>query len=494
MYRIVFVLLMLCPCIVQAADLYVGGAICDITPDQPILLSGQFNPRVSNGVQYPIQANIVALESREGDKRLDSAVIISFDLVYPHPNLQKPLVAEIVKAVPDFDASKLIVCGTHTHASAVMVDEQFPPQNKGEMKPSDYNSWAAKKVAQSVKQAWESRKKGKFSFGMDYAVVGLNRRAVYEDGSAVMYGPTNTPRFRAVEGMEDHDVNSLFFWDESDKLIAAIINVSCPSQEVENLSVISSDYWGPTRIALRQKHGEDVAILAMCGAAGDQSPHLRYMQQAVRRMDGLRKLDRLQELARRIVNAVESTYEVVQNDKQASPTLKHETKILTLPRRIPTEAEYNNCKSEYEKRKGNPNDGQARWNKRIVDMYESLKDNPNPTYDTSINVLRIGDCVICTNQFELYTDFAIQMKARSKATQTIVVQLAAGAGKPSETEKTDDGKPFPWTFLAKSGTYLPSERAVKGGGYGAVIQSNTVGPEGGQIIVEETLKMIDGMF
>ncbi len=478
----------------NAADLYVGGAICDITPDQPILLAGQFHSRISNGVQYPIQANIVALESREGDKRLDSAVIVSLDWVSPSINIQMPLVKAIVKAIPDFDASKLLFCCTHTHTSAVLSDDSYPALNQGEMKPSAYAAWAVEKIVPAVKQAWESRKKGKFSYGMDYAVVALNRRAVYEDGSAVMYGPTNTPRFRAVEGMEDHDVNSLFFWDESDKLIAAIINVSCPSQEVENLSVISSDYWGPTRIALRQKHGEDVAILAMCGAAGDQSPHLRYMQQAVRRMDGLRKLDRLQELARRIVNAVENTYEVVQNDKQASPTLKHETKILTLPRRIPTEAEYNNCKSEYEKRKGNPNDGQARWNKRIVDMYESLKDNPNPTYDTSINVLRIGDCVICTNQFELYTDFAIQMKARSKATQTIVVQLAAGAGKPSETEKTDDGKPFPWTFLAKSGTYLPSERAVKGGGYGAVIQSNTVGPEGGQIIVEETLKMIDGMF
>jgi len=54
---------------------------------------------------------------------------------------------------------------------------------------------------------------------------------------------------------------------------------------------------------------------------------------------------------------------------------------------------------------------------------------------------------------------------------TLVVQLANGGG-----------------------TYLPSERAVKGGGYGAVIQSNTVGPEGGQTLVEETLKLVNGMW
>ena len=32
-------------------------------------------------------------------------------------------------------------------------------------------------------------------------------------------------------------------------------------------------------------------------------------------------------------------------------------------------------------------------------------------------MLRLGDMVICTNQFELYTDFGVQMKARSKAVQ-----------------------------------------------------------------------------
>ena len=494
MKQLIFAILVSLCSLASAADLYVGRAICDITPDKPILLAGQFHPRVSKGVQYPIQANVIALESRDGDSSLDSAVVVGFDLAHAPAAILRPVIEEIRKTVPDLDVSKLLFCGTHTHTSATLSDKSYPFQNQGEMRPSEYIAWAAPRIAQSVKQAWESRKKGKFSYGLDYAVVALNRRAVYADGSAVMYGPTNTPNFRAVEGMEDHDVNTLFFWDESDKLVAMMINVSCPSQEVESNYLISSDYWGPTRQSLRAKHGEDVAILGMCGAAGDLSPHLRYMQQATYRMDGLRGLDRLKELARRIVNAVESTYEAVQNDKQANPVFKHETKWVTLPRRIPTETEYNNCKAEYERRKDNPNDGQRRWNKQVVDFYESLKDNPNPTYDTTFNVLRIGDCAICTNTFELYTDFAIQIKARSKATQTLVVQLAAGAGKPSETEKAEDGKPYPWTFIEINGSYLPSERAVQGGGYGAVIQSNRVGPEGGQILVEETLKTINGMF
>jgi hypothetical protein len=77
---------------------------------------------------------------------------------------------------------------------------------------------------------------------------------------------------------------------------------------------------------------------------------------------------------------------------------------------------------------------------------------------------------ICTNEFELYTDFGIQMKARSPAIQTFVIQLAG------------------------PGTYLPSERAMKHGGYGAVIQSSQIGPDGGQVLVERTVEALKSMW
>ena len=62
------------------------------------------------------------------------------------------------------------------------------------------------------------------------------------------------------------------------------------------------------------------------------------------------------------------------------------------------------------------------------------------------------------------------MKSRSKALQTFVIQLAG------------------------SGTYLPTDRAAAGGGYSAIVQSNRVGPEGGQVLVERTLKLIDTLW
>jgi len=111
-----------------------------------------------------------------------------------------------------------------------------------------------------------------------------------------------------------------------------------------------------------------------------------------------------------------------------------------------------------------------KWFEATVQRFEAQKDDPNPGCEVELHILRIGDAVICTNPFELFTDYGVRIKARSKAVQTFVVQLAGG------------------------GTYLPTERAVRGGGYSAVVHSSRVGPEGGQVLVDCTVDAIDSMF
>jgi hypothetical protein len=93
------------------------------------------------------------------------------------------------------------------------------------------------------------------------------------------------------------------------------------------------------------------------------------------------------------------------------------------------------------------------------------------THEVEAHVLRIGEAALVTNPFELYQEFGLRMKARCRSEQTLIVQLAGG-----------------W------GGYLPTEPAVAGGGYGAVVASGTVGPEGGGMLVDETVAMIDGLW
>ena len=113
---------------VNAATLHVGAASCDITPDMPSFLAGQFSPRVSQGVEYPLAANVLALESRDGDKPLDSAIVISVDTGAVRASILLPIRAAVQQQLPGFDLGKLIVAATHTHSAPPSKDGHFKQQ------------------------------------------------------------------------------------------------------------------------------------------------------------------------------------------------------------------------------------------------------------------------------------------------------------------------------------------------------------------------------
>ncbi|NLY02565.1 MAG: hypothetical protein GXY83_41330 [Rhodopirellula sp.] len=65
----------------SAAELRIGGATTSITPEQPVALDGHRNLRISNEIESPVTATALAWESRDGDKVLDQAIMVSCDLV-----------------------------------------------------------------------------------------------------------------------------------------------------------------------------------------------------------------------------------------------------------------------------------------------------------------------------------------------------------------------------------------------------------------------------
>ncbi len=88
-----------------------------------------------------------------------------------------------------------------------------------------------------------------------------------------------------------------------------------------------------------------------------------------------------------------------------------------------------------------------------------------------IHVVRIGDVAIASNPFELYLNYGIRIKGRSKALQTMTVQLANGYFR-----------------------YLPTESSLEGCDYGAIPESNEADTEGGRTLVEGTLEMIETLW
>ena len=108
-------------------------------------------------------------------------------------------------------------------------------------------------------------------------------------------------------------------------------------------------------------------------------------------------------------------------------------------------------------------------NERAIARHETQK--TEPTFDTTVHLVRVGDIAFCTTRFELYMDFMHRLQARSPFIQTFVIQLAGDA----------------------TGTYLSTERGTANKGYSASLFCNTVSAEGGQQWVDESLKVLGRM-
>jgi hypothetical protein len=475
----------------RAGKLSVGWASVDITPPQPVALCGQFGLRISKRVNDPLTATALAIEARDQAGVLDQAVLVSCDMV----GIRKAVlerVRELVKPrVPDLDPAKIIIATTHTHTAPVLVDAReeglhpydlmgtfvYRVPGQGVMQPRDYVEFFVGRLADAVAEAWKARKPGAVSWALAYAVVGHNRRAVYSTGRSQMYGATDRPEFDGFESTFDPGVELLFLWDEAKKLTGVAVNVACPSQEVESADYISADFWHDARVELRKRHGEALFVLPLCGAGGDQSPHLLFRKRAE---ETLRKrkggLSPRQEIGQRIAAAVDAALEGAGGDLRPEVPFAHRVQLVPLPVRKVTQQECESARVGYQEleAKGlenldSPNYIWWRIKKNIVARYE-IQDK-EPSYPTEIHVLRLGDIALATNPFELFVDYGLRMKARSPAEQTFVVQLACDS-------------------LA----YLPTERAVAGGHYSAEVMSNVIGPEGGRLLVERTVESLKALW
>jgi hypothetical protein len=460
----------------------IGWGHASITPDRCVNLFGHFSERLTDKVRDPVTATALFV----GDEK-DYAVMVSCDICAIYSHAIDMFRKEIKKQIPEIDPKKVVFNATHTHDAPGLASWIYPPVPEGVMSPDEYTLFFVERVTEAVKEAWKNRKPGGVAWGYGQAVVGHNRRASYfrnpsgnkgasgsvVHGTSAMYGTTDHPLFSHLEGYADHGVDLLFTFNEKNELTGVVVNVACTSQETEGLREISADFWHETRNGIREKLGKNIYVLPQCSAAGDLSPHLMIYKKANERMLKLKGIDMRHEIANRITSAVEDVYPFAKKDIRKSLPVVHMVKKLKLKRRKITSAELKVVKKEYEglmkKKPKNHNEEYVRFIylrrcRTVMEKYDLQRKEPE--YPTEVHVIRIGDIAIATNQFELYLDYGLRMKARSPFIQTFIVQLSGG------------------------GSYLPTERGVKGVGYSASVYDNIVGPEGGQQLVEKTLEML----
>jgi hypothetical protein len=476
-------------------ELYVGWSESSITPDKPVMLQGQFHERISEYVQSELVVTVLALETRDSSGgALEQMMIGACDLCDVSAELLAEVRRRLSGKLPGLCLDKLLLNATHTHTGPVKTDAEagagsliysyipkelqpvVNPRAGEVMPPREYSEFLVERLCEAFTEAWQRRAPGLASWQLAHAVVGHNRRLVYDDGSAEMYGSSDTTNFVCIEGPSDHGIELLYLWDRTGRLSGVVVNVACPSQVVEGHSFISADYWGEVRQQLRERFSGQLFILPMCGAAGDQSP--RDLIRRRRQEPSMHDVEGAVELGTRITDAVAGKYEAAAREKRPGLVFRHLVGCMDLPLRMVSRQEHAEAKARFEAVLTRRKPGQRLNTRGIVELFAPGgvmarydRQQQSPFYSPEIHAIRLGEIAIATNPFELFADYGLRIKGRSRALQTFVVQLACGKG-----------------------GYLPTEKAVVGGGYSAIVASGLVGPEGGRILVEQTVRLINSLF
>ena len=481
--------------------LLIGWSEADITPvtDKFISLSGQYYERLTKEIHSRLKTVAVAFSC--GGEQFITASMDNGGMQQPFHELVCKLAHEME---PEIKPDHIVMNAIHTHSApgaqmltnkSAVAKENVRPDV---LSKQEYVEFVAPIMAKNLVDAWHARKPGGIARGFGNARIGHCRRAVFSDGLAEMYGDTTRRDFIGMEAGEDSGVEMLFTVDENGKKTGMILNVACPSQNMESTYKISSDFAGATRELLKQEFGPDFHMLYEISPAGCQSP--RDLVRHFTTEPDFWHEDGVPVLANRLLVAIRNA-EV--QPVEYAPVFKHSVVNVSLPRRRASYEDYVKAKAEVERliaiqpekeafedfcavthanekipgRPGPYDDKlmhfvQIKNAQAVINRYEDQDEDPNLTF--RMNVVRLGDCAFADNPFELYLYYGQNIKARSKATQNFLVQLAAGA--------------------SRHAGYLPSPDAERYKGYGGLIINGQCGHDGGYKLADITVEEINKLF
>lgn len=497
-------------------SLRIGWAHCALTPDFPVLIPGQFHARISEGVLDPITATVMALSGPDGSGGEARVIWVSLDWLWVLDDFRDAVRAKVAALTPEIDPQAIILSATHTHSAPHAGPDSYELDGESNIHREFFNpgielestegeryfEFAVEHLAAAIVAAWQARQPGSVEYGIEFAVICHNRRIQDIFGSTAMYGSMNSPQFSHVEGHEEHSIQILATRDTQGQLTGLVLNIACPSQVSQTEYRLSADFWHEVRQDVKARFGHGVQVLAQCAAAGDLHPANGIILPDVKawqRMNTTRgyggDYPHRQIIADRLLEAVDRALPTMTQAGAASPLLRHTAVNLELPYRVITNNEYESAKAlaqihkasyhaELDKIRSTPDiTNQPRWyrdvtrehrrwrfNQAVVDRCESQRSGAAQHHPLEVHCVRIGEVVLATNPFELFHDYGLRIRSRSTAQQTFIVQLTG------------------------PGTYLPTERAAKAGGYSAIPASGPVGPAGGTILVNETLKLIEQLM
>ena len=449
----------------------IGFGQVDITPKGgKSSLLGQFDKRVTDEVNDPLYAVAMVIISDNA-----RSIWVGTDNCEIFEGTSLLAFEATKKLVPDLKEDEFVVSATHIHTGPTLWPNTYlsltgdRSEAEGSMPAAECNRQFAEGVAKAVRQALDNAVEARAELAIARVQTGVCRRVVYKDGTAQMYGDAYRPDFLKMEGRDGGPIQLLYVYDKSDKLTGIVANVPCTAQCDENALYITADYWGVVRARLKEAFGEDVKVLPLCRAAGDLSPHNIVDRVPMERKKGLYSgRGCALETGNRVADAI------IWHQHKALAAYGDGTRHLQAMREVDfpvwpvSEAEYREALRYLADRSNFTETGAAKspFDNSNACSRKQRFENGDKIYRSRIFATRLGDILMLSFPFELYIEYADR------------IRMALGNSVVFDVQLAHDNL-----------GYLATPRAVAGGHYSANIFNGVCAPDGGEVLVKESVEL-----
>ena len=250
---------------VAAADFKAGFGRINITPTQPIYLSGYAaRKKPSEGVLQKIWAKALAIEDAKGNR----AVIVTTDLIgLPRPVADR-VGAEVEKRYR-LRRSQLVLNSSHTHSGPVVhgnltsMFELTPDQRRA---ITDYTQALALQLADVVGAALGDLQPARLDIGHGVGTFAINRRQVTASGVKIGLNPS---------GPVNQDIPVIRVSGLNGQLRGVLFGYACHNTTLgADMFNVNGDYAGFAQAAFEAAHPNSTAMFLMLTGA-DANPNPR---------------------------------------------------------------------------------------------------------------------------------------------------------------------------------------------------------------------------
>ena len=415
-------------------QLLVGAAEIDITPPLGTLLAGNLEPRASLGIDNPLFARAIVVES--GGRRL---AYIALDLIFLRRDIGDRVVRR-ASAVTGIPTDHICYACSHTHTGPY-IGRQFAPFIN--------EKWCAQLPAQIVKavqRADAAKVPARLSRCRAFEWrTSANRRLRYKDGRHVnnwLLGSQVNKDMQSIctAGPIDPEVGLLAFDNLDGQLLAVMYHYTLHANS-DFGPKFSADYPGVVSQELRAAFGPQVVSLFMPGCCGDVNPTHKHPVIGAY-------------LAEQMVGALR-----VRQPMAGPIMLGAGKRALWVPLR--------NLELDQEDRLA-----KCGWPAELNNVFRhgqaQLQEQGIQQVETWIQAFRIGDIGFVALPGEVFVDWQAYIKEHS---------------------------PFPWTYAVElsndSVGYLITREAWECGGYEALTNIYTfIDVNGVQLMVDRSLDLL----